>query len=117
MKNLTTFSQLQEQFQITDFVEKTIFQINKDLNGLIGELLIVNLEESNNKLEDVTVQLIPILEQLSKESQLQQYIYQIDLKEKEWMAFLTSLDYKMLSEQIIIREAQKVYLREMFKKS
>jgi len=113
VKNLTTFNQLQEQFQIKDFVEKTIFQINKDFLGLHCGFLVLNIEESDNVLEDTVAQLIPILKQLTKKSQLQQYIYQVDLKEKQWMAFLTSQNYKILSEQIIIREAQKVFLREI----
>ena len=115
MKNLTTFSQLQEQFQVNDFVQKTISQINKDLTGLIDELLIVNIDDSNTILDDVIAKLVPLVMQLSEGSLLQQFIYQIDLKEKKWIAFLTCKDYKLLAEQIIIREAQKVYLKEMFK--
>ena len=117
MKNLTTINQLDEQFQIHDFVEKTILQLNKDLNGLSVEALIVDFKTSYEKLHIVIDNLIPILEVLSKNSQLQQFIYQIDLKEKQWLSFLSTLEFKILAEQVIIREAQKVYLREMFKNS
>lgn len=115
MKNLTTINQLEEQFQINDFVDKTIFQLNKDLNGLSVDTLKIDFNESDDKLLVVVNNLIPILEELSKNSQLQQFIYQIDLKEKQWFKFLTTLEFNPLAEQIIIREAQKVYLREMFK--
>jgi hypothetical protein len=115
VKNLTTFSQLQLQFQISDFVEKTVFQINKDLNGLINETLIIDFENSENKLVDLISELIPLLIKLVQISHLQQYIYKVDLNEKQWVRFVRTQDLKKLSEQIIIREAQKVYIKEMFK--
>jgi hypothetical protein len=115
MKNLATISHLREKFQFTQFAEKTIFQINKDLSGLVDELVPINVSSAINKLDELIFRLTPILIELEKGNQLQQYIYKVDLMEKEWVTFLATQDYKMLSEKIIIREAQKVFLREMFK--
>lgn len=113
MSNLTTIQQLKTQFNIEGFAEKTIAQINKDLNGLsVGSISDANADDL---LESVSHQLIPIIDELSKTSQLQQFIYQVDLPEKQWLVFLNNQDIVFLAHQIIIREAQKVYLREMFK--
>lgn len=114
MNNLTTFSQLVEQFQIQDFVEKTIQQLNKDLNGLAESEIKLTTAKSENVLDDLIVVLSGKLDELSRISQLQQFIYIVDLKENEWLSFISNQDLKSLAEQIIIREAQKVYLREMF---
>lgn len=116
MKNLTTFSQLEVQFEINDFVEKTVSQINKDLIGLINQTIELAIEGDESRLEDLRDKLTLILKELDSSSQLKQYIYQVDLNEKKWMLFLDVQDFHNLSEQIIIREAQKVYLRQMFKK-
>jgi len=115
VNNLTTFSQLVTQFQIQDFVEKTIQQINKDLIGLSSsELKIIDVK-NENVLDDLIADLSTELAALSRSSQLQQFIYSVDLKESEWLNFTSNLDFKGLAEQIIIREAQKVYLRVMFR--
>jgi len=114
VNNLTTFSQLVEQFQIQDFVEKTIQQLNKDLNGLAESEIKLTTAKSENVLDDLIVVLSGKLDELSRISQLQQFIYIVDLKENEWLSFISNQDLKSLAEQIIIREAQKVYLREMF---
>lgn len=117
MNNLTTFSQLVKQFQIQDFVQKTIHQINKDLNGLVEEEIKIIDIENENILAILVTNVEAILEYLSQNSQLQQFIYAVDLNEKSWLNFMQKQDFKGLSEQIIIREAQKVYLRERFKTS
>lgn len=113
MSNLTTFDQLKTQFNIEDFALKTFHQINKDLNGL--SVNSIEFLPSEDNLEQATQQLIPILDELGKISQLQQFIYQVDLPEKQWLSFLSHQDLTFLSHQIIIREAQKVYLRELYK--
>lgn len=115
MKNLTTFNQLVHQFHIHDFVEKTVAQINKDLNGLYHEIISVEHYENKSVLEELISKIEVVLEDLSRQSQLQQFIYAVDLNEKLWLEFMRMQDFKGLSKQIIIREAQKVYLREMFK--
>ena len=115
MKNLTTINQLVKQFQIHDFVEKTIAQINKDLNGLADGIVNIQKKESQRVLVLLINEMKIVLEELSRNSQLQQFIYTVDLKEKVWLNFMQKQDFEGLAEQIIIREAQKVYLREMFK--
>jgi hypothetical protein len=113
MSNLTTFNQLKAQFNIKDFALKTFTQINKDLNGL--SVNSIDFTPSGDNLNTATQQLLPILYELSKISQLQQFIYQVDLPEKQWILFLDNQDFTFLTHQIIIREAQKVYIREMYK--
>ena len=113
MSNLTTINQLKAQFNIENFALKTVNQINKDLNGLIVDTLVFS--ESNDNLDMINHQLLPIIKELDRVGQLQQFIYQVDLAEKQWMFFINNQDVTFLSHQIIIREAQKVYLREMFR--
>lgn len=113
MSNLTTFNQLKTQFSIDDFALKTVNQINKDLNGLSTAVVIFT--NSNDNLTNIIKQLYPIIDKLIKNNQLQQFIYQVDLPEKQWLEFLNQQNVEFLCQQIIIREAQKVYLREVFK--
>jgi hypothetical protein len=113
MSNLTTFNQLKTQFNIEYFALKTVSQMNKDLNGL--SVNYIDFKPSENNLNTATQQLLPILDELNKTSKLQQFIYQVDLPEKQWLLFINNQDFIFLAHQIIIREAQKVYLREMFK--
>ncbi|HIP35225.1 MAG TPA: hypothetical protein EYG85_00045 [Crocinitomix sp.] len=115
MNNLTTFKQLKSKFVIDNFAQKTVYQINKDLNGLT--LMQVYFKLTNDNLKEISNQLSLILKDLSENSQLQQFIYLVDLPEKQWRLFLSNNDFIFLCHQIIIREAQKVYLKEMFSKS
>lgn len=112
MSNLTTIQQLQQKFEIEDFVQKTIRQINKDLNGLSEEDVVFLNQE--NPLDEVVNQLIPIIKLLEGQNQLQQFMYQVDVSENRWVSLMNSQDLHGLCIQVVIREAQKVYLREMY---
>lgn len=115
MKNLTTINHLKQQFSIENFVEKTVNQFNKDAFGLIDDELNLPPLDSPNVLELLISDLQKLLKVLSDSSNLQQFIYKVDLNEKKWIYFTSFQNYELLAEEVIIREAQKVYLRELFK--
>jgi hypothetical protein len=115
VKNLTTINHLKQQFSIENFVEKTVNQFNKDAFGLIDDELNLPPLDSPNVLELLISDLQKLLKVLSDSSNLQQFIYKVDLNEKKWIYFTSFQNYELLAEEVIIREAQKVYLRELFK--
>lgn len=104
-------------FSQKDFVASTIAQINKDLQGLYYEDYSIDLEHSDNLLQDSMNALIPILTTLSKRQpeQLSQFIYKVDLSEKKFFDSISAdQSLQHLSYLILEREAQKVYLRKRF---
>lgn len=115
MRNLTTINHLKEQNSIKNFVEKTVNQLNKDLFGLIDEEIGLPPVEALNSLDLLIVEVQIVLKNFSEGHNLQQFVYKVDLNEKNWHYFTAFQNYEKLAEDIIIREAQKVYLREMFK--
>jgi len=114
VKNLTTIHHLKHQFQIKDFVEKTIYQINKDVMGLADDDIVITDYDLENIFEIVTTKVESLLNELEKNSFLQQFIYKVDLNEKHWIYFMSFQNFTKLAEEVIIREAQKVYLRYVF---
>jgi len=106
-------------FNQKSFVDQTIAQINKDLQGLyFDEFTFKNESNSNEIIDQLVILLKPILQQLSKgrPEQLSQFIYRVDLGEKKYfdsLSFDSGLDD--LSFHVIQREAQKVYLRSRFR--
>lgn len=112
---LTTINHLKQQFSIENFVEKTVNQFNKDAFGLSDEVIKVPPLDQPNVLELLIADVQYVLKALSDSSHLQQFIYKVDLNEKKWIYFTSFQNYELLAEEVIIREAQKVYLREMFK--
>lgn len=117
MNNLISPTDLQKQFNNTEFVLKTQQQIAKDF-------------EKFNLMFDTTFQQIPfnkeeiqekIAEHVSElmkegETRLLQLLYTIDLSEKEFLALTPKPDFlQLLSEKILFREAYKVFLRTKFK--
>lgn len=115
MKNLTTIYHLKEQFLIKNFVEKTITQLNKDVLGLSDIEVEVADVGAENVLEVLTLNVVELLRELDQTSGLQQFVYKIDLQEINWKYFMSFQNFEKLAEEIIIREAQKVFLRELFK--
>jgi len=106
-------------FNQQSFVDQTITQINKDLQGLyFDEFIFKNESNSNEIIDQLVVLLNPILVQLSKgrPEQLSQFIYRVDLGEKKYIDSISfDLSLMNLSYLVIEREAQKVYLRMKFK--
>lgn len=108
--------QVINSFNSEDFVELTIHQINKDLFGL-SQIELQQCNSGNNCLNDLIFQLSTILKNLATNNfeNLTQFIYKVDLSEKIFKQSITrNNDFKDLAEHIIVREAQKVYLRKKF---
>jgi len=110
---------LNNRFDSTDFIRLTQAQINKDLMGLCDiELVLTEQHNQTSVLNQFKSSLQPLLIKLAQNSsrQLAQFIYRVDLSEDQ---FNTSLikDPQLfdLAELVIEREAQKVYLRSVFK--
>jgi hypothetical protein len=115
VKNLTTINHLKQQFSIENFAEKTIAQFNKDGLGLIDDEIGLSSLESPYVLDFLIGEVKVSLKTLNMTSNLQQFIYKVDLLEKDWDYFMSFQNYDNLAEAVIIREAQKVFLRELFK--
>ncbi|MBL7899868.1 MAG: hypothetical protein JNJ99_15110 [Crocinitomicaceae bacterium] len=99
------------------FVEKTIQQINKDLQGLYYADFGISDNKEMSLLDNLIKNLMPVLLELSKRQpeQLSQFIYKVDLPEKKFHDALSKdQTLELLSFLIIEREAQKVYLRQKF---
>ena len=96
-----------------DFVEKTMAQISKDFNrcGIVFEFQL----QSNSPLKEHVVNEVrnSILKLSSTE--LQQFIYTIDLNENDFLKAVTmNDDYLTLAHEILKREALKVFIRSNY---
>lgn len=93
-----------------DFVEKTLAQISKDFNrcGIDFEFQL----QSNLPLkEQVVTEIRNAIVKLSS-TELQQFIYTIDLNENDFLKAVTMNDDLLtLSEKILQREALKVFIK------
>jgi len=104
---------INESLSDFDFVEKTMAQISKDFNrcGLEVEF------ELNAILpikEELTNQIASRLIQLSG-TELQQFIYTVDLQENKFLNAITmNDDFKTLAGEILKREALKVFIRSNY---
>ena len=96
-----------------DFVEKTMAQISKDFNrcGIDFEFQL----QSNLPLkEQVVSEIRNAIVKLSS-TELQQFIYTIDLNENDFLKAVTMNDDLLtLSEKILQREALKVFIKINF---
>jgi hypothetical protein len=95
----------QEALLAPDFRTQTLTQLQKDLDRAQCDLLI----SSDNFIQDLT----RLLESLSSEK-LAQLLYLIDLPEKNTHLNASNDFFLDLAEQIIHREALKVFLRNKF---
>ena len=96
-----------------DFVEKTMAQISKDFNrcGLEVEFELNTLIPIK---EDLTNQIASRLIRLSA-MELQQLIYTVDLQENKFLNAVTmNDDFKTLANEILKREALKVFIRSTY---
>ena len=104
---------INESLSDFDFVEKTMAQISKDFNrcGLEVEF------EFNAILpikEELTNQIASRLIRLSA-TELQQFIYTVDLQENKFFNAITmNDDFKTLAGEILKREALKVFIRSNY---
>lgn len=105
-------------FDSKAFVDSTIGQLNKDLQGLFFDELNSDFNSDTPIIDQLISKLQPVLQSLSKQQpeQLSQFIYRVDLGEKKYIDSLANdISLKELSYLVIEREAQKVYLRAKFK--
>jgi hypothetical protein len=96
-----------------DFVEKTMAQISKDFNrcGLEIEFELNTLIPIKEELTD---QIASRLIRLSG-TELQQFIYTVDLQENKFLNAVTmNDDFKSLAGEILKREALKVFIRSNY---
>ena len=100
-------------FDKEQFVEKTYQQINKDLDSAELSLDWSNITLQEDILPQLIAELIPMLKSLPAEK-LSAFIYRVDLPEKHFLLFLKEQNYEQFAFEIILREAQKVYLRQHF---
>jgi hypothetical protein len=108
---LTTKNDIKNFFSREEFVLKTCQQIQKDLLGLST----LNQNFDIDFDQDVMLQMVDLmrleLKNLSR-TELQQFIYKVDLNEQGFnTAISQNDDNEELIFLIIQREAQKVYLK------
>tara|TARA_B110000037_G_scaffold15096_1_gene15758 strand:- start:4513 stop:4884 length:372 start_codon:yes stop_codon:yes gene_type:complete len=99
----------------TEFANNTCAQINKDLQGVSLAMVALNNIEAPTIFEHLIHQLNPILENLAEQGKLSQFIYLVDLNEREFKNSFAQQDFSELSYLVIKREAQKVYLKNKFR--
>lgn len=104
---------INESLTSIDFVKKTMDQISKDFNRCGWEIEF----ELNTLLpikEELTNQIASQLIRLSA-TELQQFIYTVDLQENKFHSAVTmNDDFKSLAGEILKREALKVFIRSNF---
>ena len=105
--------ELNDFFANHEFIEKTITQLIKDFNrcGLEVEFelnaLLPIKEELTNKIASRLIQL--------SGTELQQFIYTVDLQENKFLkAVKMNDDYLTLANEILKREALKVFIRSNY---
>ena len=106
---------LVEYFDKEIFVQKTAFQINKDLNGLSDYKVDPDFNQAQEKSLDHFLDLLQTaLLDLHEKNLLQQFVYAVDLPENQYLKTLADVDLKELAYLILRREAKKVYLKMRF---
>jgi len=104
---------INESLTNIDFVEKTMAQISKDFNRC-GWAIEFKLNTFIPIKEDLTNQIASHLILLSA-TELQQFIYTVDLQENKFLnAVKINDDFKSLAGEILKREALKVYIRSNY---
>lgn len=68
----------------------------------------------DNPLSNLMKELFPIFDHLSESGNLSQFIYKVDLNEKDFQNALSQSGWDELAFLVIRREAQKVYLKNKF---
>ena len=105
--------ELNDFFDNKEFIENTMSQLIKDFNrcGLEIEFELNTLIPIK---EDLTNQIASRLIRLSG-TELQQFIYTVDLQENKFLNAVTmNDDFKTLANEILKREALKVFIRSNY---
>lgn len=93
---------------------RTVQQIHKDLSGLVKVKDDFLLDFSQDIYLQIEEHLIGIITEMSN-SVLQQFVYNVDLKEYDYLNAISTQDnFQKLSFLIIQREAQKVYFKSQY---
>jgi hypothetical protein len=96
-----------------DFVEKTREQIIKDFNRC-GWQIELKIDSIAFAKEELTQQIAFHLSNFST-TELQQFIYTVDLQENKFLSAVTmNDDYQSLASEILKREALKVFIRSNY---
>lgn len=109
-------NQLLAQFSDDEFVLQTQKQIAKDF-GKFGYEFPLNFETSSWNKEEIESEIQEKLIEISKhgESKLLALIYTIDIAEDKFLKLTLQNDFIIrLAEEIVKREALKVYLRKHY---
>ena len=105
--------ELNDFFANHEFIEKTISQLIKDFNRC-GLEVDFELNAILPIKEELTNQIASRLIQLSA-TELQQFIYTVDLQENIFLnAVRMNDDFKTLANEILKREALKVFIRSNY---
>ena len=108
--------QLLIQFESTEFILKTQIQVSKDFNQFSVDFP-SSFISTSWQLEDILLiieEKIAELLQLGEQTLLN-YLYQVDIPEKQFVLLLNdNLFLPKMSEIILKREAYKVYLRSKY---
>lgn len=106
--------ELKKCFSNEEFVIKTCQQIDKDLAGLIEDHFEFDIDFEEDVLQQMVRTVAKNLKNLGH-SNLLQFVYKVDLNEKELKSNLNrQLGLEDLAFKIIRREAQKIFLRLKF---
>ena len=105
--------EINDLFTNKEFIENTISQLIKDFNrcGLevdfgLNAILPIK-EELTNKIASRLIQL--------SATELQQFIYTVDIQENKFLNAITmNDDFKTLANEILKREALKVFIRSNY---
>lgn len=101
-------------FNNETFVLKTIEQITKDLGGLESANIQFKVDMDGDVLKQLVDLLSGTLLKMNNRN-IQQFIYTVDVKERDFLkAIAKEDDFQELAYLIVRREAQKVYLRAKF---
>jgi 3-dehydroquinate synthase class II len=113
-----TGGKLIKAFNETNFITKTIEQINKDLSQVTELQISIEEIDKSNVHDSLCVQLTSILEEVENtmHSQVSQLLYLIDIPEHVIATIHQNPGtyHYNLAEVILRREAYKVYLRSKF---
>ena len=115
--NATT-SELQNEWNKLDFIQKTVAQIDKDFAGFTNAHIAENIDLSVDIAAEIIQHIKENLTKLERENpaSIPQLIYLIDLPEEIFQSVYqnsSSINYD-LAQCILMREAHKVWMRSKY---
>lgn len=115
--NATT-SELQNEWNKLDFIQKTVAQIDKDFAGFTNSHIGENIDLSGDIAAEIIQHIKENLTKLERENpaSIPQLIYLIDLPEEIFQSIYqnsASINYD-LAQCILMREAHKIWMRSKY---